>query len=185
VEGIALWWIGDAPADDRVLDEVRRHVEQALATPTLVWSRPERPSGTLDPVRRQHSSTAMLKWLLTQPSNGTRLIGITDADLFIPVLTFVFGEAKLGGGVAVVSTARLGMRDGQPVDRRVLVARLAKESIHELGHAFGLIHCSNVRCVMARSASIVHVDAKSGALCHDCRIRFAELTPLAEGEAHG
>ena len=36
-----------------------------------------------------------------------RVLGVTACDLFVPVLTFVFGEAQLDGNCAVVSTARL------------------------------------------------------------------------------
>jgi archaemetzincin len=95
---------------------------------------------------------------------------VTDVDLFIPVLTFVFGEATLDGDVAVVSTARLADENGD----RYLAARLAKESVHELGHTFGLIHCGDARCAMARSASLAHVDVKRAALCGDCRVRLRE-----------
>ena len=36
-----------------------------------------------------------------------RLLGVTERDLFVPVLSFVYGQAQLGGRVAVVSLARL------------------------------------------------------------------------------
>jgi archaemetzincin len=113
-----------------------------------------------------------------------KLVGITDRDLFIPVLTFVFGEAKLGGGIAVVSTARLHGTPAKPADPRLFVSRLAKECVHELGHAFGLLHCAETRCVMARSASLLHVDAKGSALCRDCRIRLREFQQ-GGGTRHG
>jgi archaemetzincin len=173
VTAIALWWIGDGPMEPRILDGVRADVERAFALPTGLATPAERPSGTLDPARQQHLSTGVLRWLLSvRPSGPGAVLAVTDADLFIPVLTFVFGEAKLGGGVAVVSTARLG---GARIGPTLLGARLAKECIHELGHAFGLVHCGDARCVMARSPSIVHVDAKRGMLCRDCRIRLGEF----------
>ena len=30
---------------------------------------------------------------------GARLLAVTSVDLYVPVLTFVFGEAQLSGGV--------------------------------------------------------------------------------------
>ena len=54
-----------------------------------------------------------------------------------------------------------------------VVARLAKEAAHELGHTFGLLHCERPGCVMRRSASLLDVDRKGGELCHDCQIRLA------------
>lgn len=170
---------------EQVLDEVRAEVERAMEVPTRIWTSAERPSGTLDSGRGQHSSTGILRWLTSaRPDGAGTLVAVTDADLFIPVLTFVFGEATLGGGLAVVSTARLGNDAGTRLDRRRLVARLAKECIHELGHAFGLVHCIDAGCVMARSASVRHVDAKGGRLCRNCRVRLRELT-RQEGGAYG
>jgi archaemetzincin len=113
---------------------------------------------------------------VTQPPAlaGGRLLGITDVDLFIPVLTFVFGEAQLEGPAAVVSVARLSHDDPE-----VTAGRLSREAVHELGHTFGLRHCANLEggwrpraCVMARSPSVRAVDAKGLRLCGDCRERY-------------
>lgn len=92
-------------------------------------------------------------------------------DLFIPILTFVFGEAMLGGNSAVVSTYRLqegfyGLAD----DAEVLLWRLKKEAVHELGHTFGLVHCREFECVMHSSRGIEEVDVKSSEFCEDCTI---------------
>ena len=72
---------------------------------------------------------------------------MTDADLFIPVLTFVYGEAQLGGRAAVVSTARLAVEQGRH-DPALVAERIVKECVHELGHTFGLLHCDTPGCVM-------------------------------------
>jgi archaemetzincin len=176
---IAIWWIGDGLADGEVLEAVRVHVAGEFGASVMLHVPAERPSGTLDPRRHQHSSREVLRWLLARaPADGTRLLGITDVDLFIPILTFVFGEAQLDGQAAVVSYARLV--DG---DDRILTARrLAREAVHELGHTFGLVHCAGISagrdggpCVMSRSASVRAVDAKSTRLCPDCRSRHRAL----------
>jgi archaemetzincin len=184
VGGISVWWIGEGEWDEAMMTAVRADVERAFGMPATAAAHPERPVGTLDPARGQHASSAILKWLMARRPEEATVVGITDADLFIPVLTFVFGEARLGGGVAVVSTARLGGEPRLGLDRRLLAARLAKETIHELGHAFGLVHCTSARCVMTRSASLVHVDAKGGSLCHDCRLRLREGAPQGGVHAH-
>ena len=93
-----------------------------------------------------------------------RILGLTDADLFIPILTFVFGEAQLKGRAAVVSTARLG---GPPAAR--LPLRLETEAVHELGHTFGLLHSSDDGCVMHASTYVEEIDLKSDSFCLSCR----------------
>jgi archaemetzincin len=127
-----------------------------------------RPEDAWDPRRRQHASSRVLSFLARRaPEGASRVLGVTDADLFIPVLTFVFGEAQLGGRVAVVSTARLGHGPRLP-------QRLATECVHELGHTYGLTHCATPRCAMARSTSLVDVDGKDPKLCPQCRALYLE-----------
>jgi len=178
---ICIWWIGaDAPPEG-ALDDVRGHVERVYGLGARLWHGAERPLKAFDPARGQLSSTRILEWLLeVGPRDVRKLVGVTDMDLFIPVLTFVFGEAQLGGRAAVVSTARLMPEGGTTLNGRLLVARLAKEVVHELGHSFGLVHCDETHCVMSRSASLIDVDTKNGGLCHDCWTRYLELRAGAE-----
>jgi archaemetzincin len=170
VEGILVWWIGERHPGERALDHVRRHLERAFEERVALWPGEGRPDDAYDARRKQWSSSRILAWLTRSGPEG-RVLGVTDVDLFIPILTFVFGEAQLGGRAAVVSMARLqepGLRDD-----RIVLERLAKESVHELGHVFGLLHCDSPGCVMGRSSSVRDVDRKRGELCRACRGRVA------------
>jgi len=166
VESIHLWWIGGRHPGEGALDHVRRHLEAAFQDPVAIWPGIGRPEEAYDPRRKQWSSSGILSWLVRAAPDG-KVLGVTDADLFIPVLTFVFGEAQVGGRAAVVSTARLA-EPGFP-DPRIVLERLAKESVHEMGHVYGLLHCHTPGCVMGRSASLRDVDRKRGALCPACQ----------------
>ena len=119
--------------------------------------------------RNQFHSTAILAAL--QPlANSSRLLAVTGVDLFVPVLTFVFGEAQLTGNCAVVSQHRLREEAyGLPPNPALLADRLFKEAVHELGHTFGLRHCDDWRCVMTSSHSVEWLDVKSHELCASCR----------------
>lgn len=173
---VYLWWIGGGAADQDLLGTVRRQAEHVYRVNARAWLGHARPPDSFDARRQQHSSTRILKWLLdARPASTGKIVGITDADLFIPILTFVYGEAQLGGAAAVVSTARLLSDNGFRPDPVMLTSRLTKECIHELGHTFGLLHCPSPRCVMARSVNLVQVDAKDPSLCHDCQVRYAEI----------
>jgi archaemetzincin len=173
MEPIFLWWIGEGSMEQATLEHVRDHLAMAFDRPVSAWNSPLRPGGTLDAARGQHASARLLAWLLEAGPPQGRVLGVTDRDLFIPVLTYVFGEAQLDGRAAVVSSARLheGEREVGP---RLLVERLTKEAIHEVGHAFGLRHCDSPRCVMGRSPGLAGIDAKSHQLCPTCRRRLLQ-----------
>jgi archaemetzincin len=100
-------------------------------------------------------------------------LGIVSSDLFIPILTFVFGEAQLHGACALVSTFRLRQEFyGLPADLELLKERLLKESAHELGHTLGIAHCDDYNCVMAPSHGIEWIDLKKRSFCPLCRMRM-------------
>lgn len=127
--------------------------------------------------RSQYSSTELLRRLKgVRAPAAWRLLGVTQHDLYIPTLTFVFGEAQLDGPCAVVSLFRLRQEFyGLPPDPRLLRERLLKEAIHELGHTLNLRHCDDYSCVMAPSHSVEWVDLKGSGFCPACRDRLPHL----------
>ena len=172
---VSLWWIGSNAADHALMAEVRRAVERVFRLQARLYQHSDRPTHAFDTRRGQHSSTQILRWLVARDNPQGRVVVITDADLFIPVLTFVFGEAQLGGRGAVVSTARLGLDLDAQALPRIVVDRTITETIHELGHSFGLLHCDVAGCVMTRSVSLADVDNKRATMCDGCESRYAEL----------
>ena len=133
----------------------------------LPWFDPET---AYDAARGQYNSTQLLRRLLDDPqAGGARVLGVTGVDLFVPVLTFVFGEAQLDGRAAVVSLQRLRPESyGLGVDPTLLFERLVKEAVHELGHVHGMIHCTDATCVMRASTYVEQVDLKSAGFCEAC-----------------
>ena len=108
-------------------------------------------------------------------TNTDKTLAITHADLFVPQLNFVFGEAESPGKVAAVSLARLRPEFyGSSADDSLFLARAAKEAIHETGHTFGLAHCSDPSCVMSFSNSIREVDHKRPEFCAQCSAQLAK-----------
>ena len=141
-------------------------------TEVSVYTPPVDVRAAMDVRRGQYNSTTLLAELLkhVSPVGDTRLVAVTDLDLFVPILTFVFGEAQLDGRVAIISTHRLRQAFyGLPDDPELLLERLEKEAVHELGHTFGLLHCSDYECVMHSSTSVEGVDIKGAQLCADCQ----------------
>jgi archaemetzincin len=59
-----------------------------------------------------------------------KLLGVADVDLFIPVLTFVFGEAQLDNRAAVASVHRLRQSFCRlPENEELFFERCEKESL--------------------------------------------------------
>lgn len=122
------------------------------------------------PDRKQCHSTEVLEALRAQRDRRAwRVLAVTQLDLFIPILTFVFGEAYLGGQYAVVSYHRLQQEYyGLPADRDLLARRLLIESVHEIGHTLHLKHCPDHSCVMSSSHSVEWIDIKDNRFCSNC-----------------
>ncbi|HEX7509369.1 MAG TPA: archaemetzincin family Zn-dependent metalloprotease [Polyangia bacterium] len=158
------------PSQPLLLDQVAAQVGRAFAATVVV--RPHRfdPELAFDSSRGQYHSTLLLEHLLGESTGSEeRILGIAGVDLFIPILTYVFGEAQLDGRAAVVSTYRLdNSLYGLPVDHRLLLDRLVKESVHELGHTVGLIHCHHATCVMRSSTYVEDIDLKDAQFCSRC-----------------
>ncbi len=129
------------------------------------------PQLAFHPERQQYHSTELLTILAAMlPQQAWRLVGLVAVDLYIPVLTFVFGEAQLRGPCAVVSTHRLRQECyGLPAAPELLYERALKETVHELGHTLGLTHCDDYQCAMAASHAVEWIDLKQVALCPNCR----------------
>ena len=128
-------------------------------------------SPAFDADRGQFEAGALLKLLESRiPPSEAKVVAITSEDLFTPILSFAFGEAERAGRLAVVSLHRLRTGFyGLPESSDVLLERLRKETIHELGHTFGLTHCPVRHCPMHPSNSAEDLDLRGTTLCQDCR----------------
>jgi archaemetzincin len=128
--------------------------------------------------RQQYHSSELLRHMQSFVSvESWRMLGVTDVDLYIPILTFVFGEAQVGGPCALLSTHRLRQEFyGLQPDCELFRQRLIKEAIHELGHTLNLTHCNDYRCAMASSHAVEWIDLKESSLCTSCR-KLAMLKP--------
>ncbi|MGB9663489.1 MAG: archaemetzincin family Zn-dependent metalloprotease [Ignavibacteria bacterium] len=119
--------------------------------------------------RDQYYSTKLLEYVLSNFYDFKKILMITDFDLYVPVLTFVFGEAQLNGKAAIVSAHRLYPEFyGLPSNEELFLSRLIKEINHELGHTYGLRHCLNFECVMHSSSNVDEIDIKSENFCLKC-----------------
>ncbi len=136
----------------------------------------EIPGTAYDEKRKQYQSVEIMKMLAqSAPRDAARVLGVTDVDLAIPMLSFLFGQAQFEGRVAVVSLCRLHQEFyGLPAQENLLRERTVKEVLHELGHTFGLVHCSEPTCAMSLATHIELVDSKAEQYCARCGLRLVE-----------
>lgn len=127
------------------------------------------PSEAYVTKRGQYHSTRILALLEKhlQNTQANRLLGLTAFDLYVPGMSFVFGEARCPGKAAIISTRRL--KPSPRKNQNLLGERVLKEAVHEAGHMLGLKHCPNAPCVMYFSEHIRDTDRKSAAFCIECQ----------------
>lgn len=161
-------------ADRALVDELVPELLHVLKVPVNVENADMNLEPFWDHVRDQYNSTGILcslkERMLRSPGHrDVKLLAITGNDLFIPILTFVFGEAELFGTIAITSYHRLQNElYGLKPDPSLLLHRLRKESLHELGHTFGLVHCHSQECVMRSSTNVEEIDLKGNSFCAQC-----------------
>lgn len=129
------------------------------------------PESCLDRRRMQYDAGRVIEFLQTLKSpEYCKIIGLLDADIFLPIFTHVFGEAEQGGDYAVISMFRLkNDPGGGPAREDMLYERTAKVLLHEAGHLFGLYHCRDKNCLMHFSGSIETLDSIPMSFCSYCR----------------
>ena len=130
-----------------------------------------------DPNRRQYNGDKLLKVVDSMVGSGPyRTVGLFNVDLFIPILTYIFGQAQLGGRTAIASVYRLSSeRYGMKAVENDVLERYTKVVIHELGHIFGLVHCYDSHCVMRSGTYVEDIDQKEAHLCLKCRAALSRF----------
>jgi archaemetzincin len=154
-----------------LLEQVRCDVENEYLIPVQLKEGHLDLSEFYDSSRRQYDGNRILKELdKDYGCSNSKTLGLFNVDLFIPILTYIFGQAYLNGRTGIASMYRLSNEKyGITKENMVLSDRFRKEVIHELGHTFGLIHCFNPACVMRSSTYVEDIDQKKHSLCGSCR----------------
>ncbi|MFQ5721602.1 MAG: archaemetzincin family Zn-dependent metalloprotease [Candidatus Aminicenantales bacterium] len=135
------------------------------------------PAEAFNPSRNQYYSSLILKKIKSslKLKKEEKVLAVVDVDLYVPELNFVFGEAELGGQLAIISLFRLHQGFyGLKENKELFLSRAVKEAVHELGHTFGLGHCPDPRCVMHFSNSLLDTDRKSASFCRRCQQKLKE-----------
>ena len=161
-----------------VLEELKENLGKIFLIPIHFEPPRELPINAYFRRRKQWHSTTILERAINIdiPDDAERVLGIVDVDLFVEGMNFVFGEADPQHGTAVISVFRLRPEYYLlPPNEELFYERVVKEAVHELGHTYGLGHCSDPRCVMYFSNTLADTDGKGPGFCEKCDKTLASL----------
>jgi archaemetzincin len=144
------------------------------------------PANTFTNVKSpRYRADKLLQFLKTiKPADCQYIIGITNRDISTtkrnslgmtlkPAWKYedwgVFGLGYVRGPACVVSSFRI-----KNCSKQLLISRMQKISIHEIGHNMGLLHCTaDEKCVMQDAVeSVKTVDKAQPSLCKACRLKI-------------
>ena len=156
------------------LEKIAKDVTREFLYPVYVQESYIDLNEFYDPNRRQYDGNKLLKAIdAISSSEILKKVGLFRVDLFIPILTYIFGQATYKGSTGIASLYRLRNEQyGMKKDEALLLDRFRKVVIHELGHTFGLIHCHIPTCVMRSSTYVEDIDQKNHNLCVKCRTKI-------------
>ena len=159
------------------------NIQAIVGLNTRIREERHQPDDAFIQTRNQYDASKILKSLSTEQEASVFRLGVIQADLCIPILTYVYGEAQLGGKAAVISLYRL-----HDVEQDLFYERAAKVAIHEVGHLIGLEHCLGIDCLMRFSKQLEQLDRLPMHFCSTCeyeisrRIRQIEAINSDNGE---
>ncbi|MBL7212655.1 MAG: archaemetzincin family Zn-dependent metalloprotease [Desulfobacteraceae bacterium] len=157
-------------SDTELLIQVGKEISRIFGYQTEIIPLLKDVDFALDPSRNQYHSTLILGELASLAPHAIKVVAIVQVDLFIPILTHIFGEAQLGGKACIISIYRLREGLSSLSNPEFYHKRVVKEAIHELGHTFRLRHCRDQSCIMHYCRTVKDVDRRSDQFCRYCKV---------------
>jgi archaemetzincin len=157
------------PRGDRIVDVVAEYLDAYYDSPAVVLPPVAVPAAAWDSERRQYDARAVLQALQRAlPDDALGLVAVTEVDLFIPAVNYVFGLASFERQVSVVSLRRFGNDFRPGAAPGTVLRRALTVSSHEFGHILSMRHCTAFRCLMNGTNSLEDADRHSQHLCPQC-----------------
>jgi archaemetzincin len=175
---IAILQVGSVEQEE--LKYIKENIQRILphTESTIIEGALALPQEAYNAQRKQYNSNLLLNIIkvYSEKTKADIILGITAADLYVPRLNFVFGQAELSGKAAAISLRRLKPEVyNEPTNQTLFLERAVKEAVHEIGHVIGLPHCPDPLCVMSFSNDIDAVDTKKQQFCPKCAARLSRL----------
>ncbi len=171
ISGTSLEFVAVEGIEPDLVRAIAEETARTYGVPCRVIEKPmPLPSSACDSRKNQFFADRILPLLKRKPmGEKVHRLAVTESDIGMKDMNFLFGLADPPGRVAVMSLYRL--RFGTKKRPRLVFERGVKIAIHELGHTYGFEHCPNPRCVMAYSDTAIGVDEGGKRLCERCKAR--------------
>ncbi len=155
---------------------IAAHITGYLHLDAEVLSARDQPVSAYDERRFQHNAGTLLKaFEAISFGDFDKVVAVLNVDLFAPIMSYVFGEARQGGKLALVSLFRLQTKpDGVTCPSSLIYERAAKVALHELGHLYNLVHCEDHGCLMHFAGEIGQLDQIPLYFCRYCSKFFKD-----------
>ncbi len=184
-----IYLVPAGEVDNKVVEAIKERLPDFLPMTVKIEPAPKKEilKSAYDPSRRQYGAEMILDDISRRITIDTRTesaLVIVDFDLYSPELNFVFGMSDVPKAISIISLTRLRNEFyGLKPDNNLFLKRVLKEAVHEVGHAWGLSHCPDPKCVMYFSNNLSDTDRKKGSFCHDCQKKLYERynKPLFKG----
>ena len=160
---------------DLVLNIIASNIEAHLKLTAEIVPPFALPVAAYDSGRRQYDAGKMIRALSElNLEQFKKVVAIFMEDLFVPIVTHVYGEAQQGGKFALVSLFRLDQNASRVHSNSpsTLYERAVKIALHEIGHLYNLLHCEDTKCLMHFSDSLEDLDATPIFFCRYCHRYF-------------
>lgn len=154
--------------DTLAVSIIGANIQAIVGLNTHIRKQRLKPDDAFIATRNQFDASKIIKTLSEEHGGSPLKLGVVQSDLCIPILTYVYGEAQLGGRAAVISLHRL---HGDGLD--IFYERATKIGIHEVGHLIGLEHCRGIDCLMRFSKQLEQLDRLPMHFCSTCEYEIA------------
>ena len=114
--------------DQEILERISPDISREFSFPVRTKTGNLDLSEFYDPSRRQYNGTTLLNKINSEfAADSSKTLGLFNIDLFIPILTYIFGQAFLNGRIGIASIYRLSNeRYGIKTDDTTPVGKIQK-----------------------------------------------------------
>lgn len=157
------------PQSERTVDIVAEYLDAYYDSPTKVLPRMAIPNVAWDAKRRQYDARRVLPALQRAlPDDALGMVAVTEVDLYIPSVNYVFGLGSFERKVSVMSLYRFGSDFRTQAEPGTVLRRSLTVASHEFGHVLSMRHCTEFRCLMNGTNSLADADRHPQHLCPVC-----------------